>query len=280
MTIPSFNPLGPESTLGPYRVIEPIGSGGMGEVLLARDPRLDRWVAIKRIHLSSARDERRQRLLREAKLAASLKHEAIVQVYDLLTIDDVDHIVMEYVDGESLNARLLRQPPLEFGEKLRIAAAIAQGLAYAHRHGVIHRDLKTENVLVDEEGRVKIVDFGIARRATPDETEESLTRTGALLGTVRAMSPEQARGDTADERSDLFSFGVLIYELFVEASPFASGNPLQTIQKIIGQPHSSATSINPDLPEALGTLIDHLLEKAPENRPENAEAVARLLSPW
>ena len=191
-------------SIGPYQVIRPLGGGGMGEVFLVYDPRLERQVAIKRIRAADAPgSEPRSRFLREARVAAALAHPAIVQVFDLLSDDGLDYIVMEYVAGSTLR-QALAAGPFSRENGLAVALAIARGLAYAHEQGVVHRDLKTENILLGPDGRVKIADFGIARRLG-EEAGETLTRKGMVLGTWRVMSPEQVCGDPVDARTDLFS---------------------------------------------------------------------------
>ncbi|MCP3964379.1 MAG: protein kinase [bacterium] len=268
--------------IGPYRVSRRLGAGGMGEVFLAYDPRLDRRVAIKRIRPEAGLgDERRKRFHREARLAAGLNHPAIVQIFDLLTEVGVDHIVMEYVPGTSLRQILEEDGPLPAGEGLAIARNLAEGLAYAHRQGVVHRDLKSENVLINPEGEAKITDFGIARRleAVPDSgLDETLTRAGQVVGTCRAMSPEQACGDRVDARSDLFSLGVLLYELFTGESPFRSETNAATVQRILNHRPPPARERATGLPTALSELIDHLLEKEPHLRPREAGEVAERLA--
>ena len=260
--------------IGPYQVIRCLGAGGMGEVFLAYDPRLGRQVAVKRIRPGSGLDaEHRARLLREARVAAALAHPAIVQVFDLLTEGDADAIVMEYVSGPTLREVLGKGPlPLEKG--LRIATALAEGLAYAHRQGVVHRDLKTENVLLSPEGQVKIADFGIARRSAEEGADEALTRDGVVLGTRRIMSPEQACGDPVDARSDLFSFGVLLYEVFTGRSPFLAETPFATFQRILRDDPTPAHEVDARVPPDLSNLIDDLLEKDPMLRPRDAAEVA------
>lgn len=265
------------ASIGPYRVIRPLGKGGMGEVFLAWDPRLERRVAIKRIRPDmDLSPERRARLLREARLAAGLSHAAIVQVFDLLTEEGADHIVMEYVPGTTL-WDALKSCPLPPAQAFSIAVAVAEGLAYAHGRGVIHRDIKTENVLLSPEGQAKISDFGIARRALGEDGGERLTREGAVIGTARTMSPEQACGDPADARSDLFSFGVLLYELFTGISPFAAPTSRETVRNILRHHPLPAHEIAPELPPDLSALVDHLLEKDPAFRPRDAQEVASRL---
>jgi len=248
----------------------------MGEVFLVYDPRLDRQVAIKRVRAAGdPGSERRARFLREARVAAALAHPAIVQVFDLLSEDGLDHIVMEYVPGGTLRQALAAGPlPLDSG--LRVALLLAQGLAYAHERGVIHRDLKTENVLLSPEGQAKIADFGIARLL--GETEgDPLTGQGMVLGTWRVMSPEQACGDPVDARTDLFSFGVLLTELFTGRSPFLAETGAATAQRILSHHPPAAHEIVPGLPAELSELIDHLLEKDPMLRPrDSGEVVERL----
>jgi serine/threonine-protein kinase len=262
--------------LGRYRILTRLGCGGMGEVFLAEDPALRRGVAIKRIRPGLARDRTfRARLRREAQLAARLSHRAIVQVFDLITHDNVDHMVMEYVPGPSLHT-LLAGSPMPIAEAVRITAELADGLAYAHQQGVVHRDLKLENILISIDGQPKIADFGIARRATTvwdHDAREPLTGDGLMVGTSRAMSPEQIEGLDVDARSDLFSFGVLLYELVTGTSPFATSSDAMTLLRVLHEPHAPAGTQMPAVPHALSALIDRLLEKDPAERPDSARAV-------
>jgi tetratricopeptide (TPR) repeat protein len=264
------------SYLGRYRILTRLGRGGMGEVFLAEDPVLRRGVAIKRIRPGLERDRTfRARLRREAQLAARLGHRAIVQVFDLVTDDAADHVIMEYVPGPSLHT-LVGGRPMAVAEAVRIAAEIADGLAYAHQQGVIHRDLKLENILIGTDGQPRIADFGIARRtaaARDAGDQESLTRDGVAIGTSRAMSPEQIQGHELDARSDLFSFGVLIYELVTGTSPFAAANDAVTIMRVLSDRQAPAHELAPDVPRALSDLIDQMLEKTPDRRPDSARAV-------
>lgn len=266
--------------IGPYRILHRLGAGGMGEVFLAHDPRLERRVAIKRLlpQAYGAHPTVQARLRREARLAAQINHSAVAQIYDLLTLDDIDHIVMEFVPGKSLRDAL-NDGPLSVTKGLPILATIASGLTFAHRHNIIHRDLKTENVIVDDEGRAKIVDFGIARPvATEGEGSfGSLTHTGAVIGTSRAMSPEQASGYAIDSRSDLFSFGVLIYEAMTGTSPFIGRNVLDTLMKLHNHHPPPMNHIEPGLPQELCALVEQLLAKEPDQRPASTDQVAGLL---
>jgi tetratricopeptide (TPR) repeat protein/tRNA A-37 threonylcarbamoyl transferase component Bud32 len=271
----------PLGKIGPYQLLSRLGAGGMGEVYLAYDERLDRQVAIKRIRSDKGpSSERRERFRREARVAARLNHPAIVQIYDVLAEGDVDSIVMEAVEGTDLRT-LIGDRPLPLERALVIARDVAEGLAEAHRHGIVHRDLKTENVLVTPAGRAKITDFGIAKRllagSSTEQAEESLTAMGHVMGTYRAMSPEQARGAEVDHRSDLFSFGILLYEMLTGLSPFAAPNELAMLNRIVEDRQSPAREVNPAVPESLSLLIDHLLEKESRLRPRSAAEVGREL---
>ena len=260
--------------IGPYKILQLLGAGGMGEVLLAHDERLDRKVAIKRIRRDATLPDQRERFRREARLAARLSHSAIVQVHDLVTEGDVDNLVMEYVEGTNLRV-LSRQGPLPVPQVLGFGIQIAQGLREAHRHGIVHRDLKTENVLVTPEGQAKIADFGVAKRLADGWNEESLTRTDAIVGTYRTMSPEQARGGPVDHRSDLFAFGVLLYELLTGQSPFQGENPLATLDRIVHHRQTPVREVNPAVPQELSRIVDRLLEKEPALRPRSAGEVVK-----
>ena len=270
--------------IGPYELLRRLGAGGMGEVFLAYDERLDRQVAIKRIRSDkSATSERRERFRREARVAARLNHPAIVQVYDVLAEGDVDSIVMEAVEGTDLRT-LIAGRPLPLEAAVVIARDVAEGLAEAHRQGIVHRDLKSENVLVTPAGRAKITDFGIAKRLLAGKTEgntaeDSLTAIGHVMGTYRAMSPEQARGEEVDHRSDLFSFGILLYEMLTGRSPFAAENELAMLNRIVHDRQTPAREVNPAVPGELSLLVDHLLEKDPMLRPRSAGELGRELAP-
>ncbi len=268
-----------ESQLGPYQLGERIGSGGMGEVFRAFDERLERGVAVKVIRAESAADEgRRERFRREARAAARLSHPSIVQIYDVVSTAESDAIVMELVEGTTL-AELIRGGPIDVETTLRWAEDVAEGLADAHGHGLVHRDRKTENVMVTQAGRAKILDFGLAKRlqeggAAPDQ---SLTAEGMIVGTYRAMSPEQARGLPLDHRSDLFSFGTLLYETLAGTSPFPGVSLADTVMNLCAVAHVPLMERNSSVPPALSALVDRLLEKDPARRPQRTEEVVDAL---
>ena len=268
---------GPAERVGPYRLLERLGAGGMGEVFLAQDERLDRQVALKRIRaLGGVSAEKRERFRREARLAARLNHPAIVQIYDVLTEGADEILVLEYVAGTTLR-HLVNAGPLAPGRAAAIGRDVAQGLSEAHRHGIVHRDLKSENVLVTPDGRAKIADFGIAKR--PLEGED-LTATGLVMGTSRSMAPEQARGEPADFRSDLFSLGVLLYEALAGRSPFSGENQLATLQKVLNATPDPLAVAAPACPSGLAEVVESLLEKDPLHRPRSAAEVASRLASW
>ncbi|HEX4965462.1 MAG TPA: protein kinase [Thermoanaerobaculia bacterium] len=264
--------------IGPYQVLRQLGAGGMGEVFLAYDARLDRHVAIKRIRIGAgATPERRERFRREARVAAKLNHPAIVQIYDVLSEGEASYIVMEHVEGTNLR-RLLDEGALPVEEVVVLARDVAEGLAEAHRQGIVHRDLKSENVLVTPEGRGKIADFGIAKRVLAGTDEGALTADGHVLGTYRTMSPEQARGEMVDFRSDLFSLGVLLYEALAGQSPFEADNELAMLNRIVHDRQAPLETVRPEVSRELSDLVDQLLEKDPLARPRSAREVAQTLA--
>jgi len=258
--------------LGRFRVFADLGAGSMGEVALAEDSLLGRRVAIKRLRPALAGDPwHRWRLRNEARIAAQLDHPGIVRVLDLVCEAGVDHIVMEYVPGPSL--RTLRSGgPLPIERTVQISIELADALDHVHGGGIIHRDVKLENVLTSQDGRPKLNDFGIACTAV-----SAAAGGGEVIGTPRSMSPEQVLGEPIDCRSDLFSLGVLLYELMTGASPFAADGHAQTMRRIVlHQPRPLAAEV-PGVPPALAALVDQLLDKSAQRRPQSAqEVVARL----
>lgn len=261
-------------TIGPYRVVERLGVGGMGEVYKAYDDRLDRWVAIKRIRPDKENaEDNRERFQREARATAKLNHSSIVHVYDIFLDGDSECIVMEYVEGRTLDTMIL-EGPLDANLTARLGYEISSGLAEAHAKGIIHRDLKVENIIITPTGHAKILDFGLAKPIISNELDTSLTGKGQLVGTSRAMSPEYVSGEEIDHRSDLFSFGVLLYEAATGHSPFKAHNTLATLKQVMLHVQTPAFQVNPEVSEEFSTLIDRLLEKDPSDRPQSADEVA------
>ncbi|MEM8934756.1 MAG: serine/threonine-protein kinase, partial [Acidobacteriota bacterium] len=271
-------------TLPPYRVVRRVGSGGMGEVFLAHDDRLGRKVAIKCLRPDrEATAASRERLRREARFVARLSHPAIVQVHDVLERDGADYLVMEWVDGEDLRRLSRHERPMSVEQIVALARQLAGGLAEAHRRGVVHRDLKAENVLVDAHGRAKITDFGIAKRmpggsGSSVALDDALTADEVVLGTYRSMSPEQALAEPVGPRSDLFSLGVLLYELLADRSPFEGTSALDTLRRVVEMEPEPVEQLRPDTPAALAALIAQLLDKDPNRRPRGAAEVERTLA--
>ncbi len=268
----------PPERVGPYRIEDRLGVGGMGAVYRAYDERLERTVAIKQILPELAGDAKAwKRHRREAKAVARMNHQTIVQIYDIEEHSSGDWIVMELVDGETLFA-MVQDGPLELDLALDLIRQITAGVAAAHASGVIHRDLKTENVMVTPDRRIKILDFGLAK-AQWRGADKSISIEGSILGTGRAMSPEQALGDEVSYRSDLFSLGTLIYEVVTGEAPFSGSSIFRVLAQVCSDPHPPPRSVNPAIPEDLAALIDRLLEKDPAKRPEGAEEVLAILDP-
>jgi predicted Ser/Thr protein kinase len=258
--------------IGQYRIERVLGEGGMGVVYLAEDVRLGRTVALKALAARFTGDEgRRQRLRREARAAASLTHPGIATVYALEEFDGQIFIAGEYVPGETLREELARGP-LSAVRALDTALNVARALAVAHDRGIVHRDLKPENIVRTGSGDVKILDFGLARFRDPPPSLAHLTDDGMILGTPAYMSPEQIRGTAVDGRSDLFSLGIVLYELVTGIHPFAAADPASTIARILeSEPArladlAPATRWNPGALGALEDLVTSCLRKAPELR--------------
>ncbi len=265
-------PVAPER-VGPFRIEGPLGVGGMGAVYRAWDERLRRPVAIKHILPDNADDPRqRERLRREAQAAAGLSHPSIVQIFDIFEEGDYDWIVMELVEGQTL-ASLIESGRLGLGEALVLSREIAEGLAEAHLKGIVHRDLKTENVMVTRSFHAKILDFGLAKRMFLQGPVENLSGVTSVLGTSRAMSPEQAMGEEVDHRSDLFSLGSLIFEAVTGRPPFVGTSNFNTLAKVCSARHPPAHQVNSRVPVELSNLLDRLLEKNPQHRPQSAREV-------
>ncbi|MFH1686122.1 MAG: protein kinase [bacterium] len=263
-------PLGPGTVVSKYTIVEKIGAGGMGEVFLADDSQLRREVALKFLPPNLTADsEFRVRFRREAMAAARLSHAHIITVYDVGEHEGRPYIAMEYFPGKSLKA-LARQRPLDCAEIVRIGLQIAQALDQAHQAGITHRDIKSENILINETGTVKILDFGLARL----EEEAGLTQTGTALGTISYMSPEQVQGQIVDHRSDLFSLGVVLYELATGRLPFKGDNIAAIANSVVTGDPDKPCSVNHEVTAPLQQIIQRLLNKKPQDRYASAGEVA------
>jgi predicted Ser/Thr protein kinase len=262
-------------TIDRYDVVERLGEGGMGVVYKARDTTLDRFVALKVLPPDKSADpERRQRFLGEAKAASALNHPGIIGVYDIKTVDEQDVIVMEMVEGETLEQRLAHRR-LPLGEALDLAVRVADALARAHAAGIVHRDLKPSNVMVTPDGGVKILDFGLAKLVevpfTGDEAptlsrHESLTAERVVVGTIAFMSPEQAAGQPVDARSDIFAFGVVLYEMLTGRHPFRRASMGATLAAIREEEPEPPTGLVPGLPLEAERAVRRCLRKDPGRR--------------
>jgi class 3 adenylate cyclase len=248
----------------------------MGAVYRAFDEALQRNVAIKRLIPDTVDGTRALRFRREARLAARLNHPAIVHIYEIVESDQGDWIVMELVEGKTLD-RMLREGMLNPFRTVRLAREIAEGLAEAHAQGIVHRDLKASNVMVTASGRVKILDFGLAKMLG-GEGGQDLSETGVVLGTCHAMSPEQAQGHATDHRSDLFSLGSLLYELLSGSSPFYAANSTETLARICVHEPRPLGEVDRSLPLELTQLVHRLLSKSPADRPQSTQEVVSALA--
>jgi serine/threonine protein kinase len=265
--------------LGPYDLADTIGAGGMGEVYRAHDSRLGRDVAIKILPPTFSTDAQRvRRFEQEARAAAGLNHPNILAVFDVGTQDLSPYIVSELLEGESLRERL-RSGPLPLRKVVDYALQIVRGLAAAHARGIVHRDLKPENIFITDDGRVKILDFGLAKLTRAEATGEDLTRTvqsdiGTVMGTVGYMSPEQVRGKPTDARTDLFSFGTILYEMLSGQRAFKGDTAADTMTAILTKEPPELTEVGAAVPPALERIVRHCLEKSPEERFQSARDVA------
>jgi serine/threonine protein kinase len=257
--------------IGRYEVERIIGSGGMGIVLKGFDTELHRVVAIKVLKPHLAHNgAARHRFAREAQSAAAVVHEHVIPIYDVQSDGEMPFLVMQFVPGQSLQARVDERGPLDPKEVLRIARQAAAGLSAAHAQGLVHRDVKPANILMEDSvERVLISDFGLAR--TVDDA--TLTRTGIVAGTPHYMSPEQASGHSVDHRSDLFSLGSVIYFMCTGRPPFRAEQALAILNRICHDPHRPVDEVNPDIPAELADVVDQLLSKEPEGRFRNAQEV-------
>ena len=269
--------------LGPYEVISQLGAGGMGEIYRARDTRLGRDVALKFVLAEAGSPGARDRLLREARAASALNHPHICTVYDVGEHDGQPVIAMELLEGETLSARLQRGR-LDIDSAVDLAMQVADALAAAHERGIIHRDLKPANLFVTRRGDAKILDFGLARMVLTSPADArtvaadvQLTTPGTVAGTAAYMSPEQARGEVVDARSDLFALGVLLYEVVGGASPFAGATTAVTFDAILNRQPAALRLLNETVPDALEQVVNRLLAKEPAARFASAREVLEQL---
>ncbi len=252
---------------GRYQIVRKLGSGGMANVYLAEDQELGRRVAIKILDDRHASDEQFvERFRREAQNAAGLSHPNIVSIYDRGEAEGTYYIAMEYVEGRTLKELIVARGPSPIGIGVDYTRQILSALRFAHRNGIVHRDIKPHNVIVDGEGRVKVMDFGIARAGTSQMTEA-----GSIIGTAQYLSPEQARGAPVDQTSDLYSTGIVLYELLTGGVPFNGETPVEIAMKHLSQTPAPASSHRPEIPRDLDYVITRALAKEPADRYHSAE---------
>ncbi len=268
--------------LGPYEIQSPLGAGGMGEVYRARDTRLNRDVAIKILPASfSADPDRLQRFAQESRAAAALNHPNILSIYDIGEDRGAPYVVSELLEGETLRDRLRNGPLSSTRKAIDYAQQIARGLAAAHEKGIVHRDLKPENLFITHDGRAKILDFGLAKFTRPEAdvsndapTMQVATEAGTVLGTAGYMSPEQVRGRPADSRSDIFSFGAILYEMLSGKRAFHGDSAADTMSAILKEDPPDLSETNRNISPALERIVRHCLEKSPAERFQSARDVA------
>ncbi|WDQ31913.1 Stk1 family PASTA domain-containing Ser/Thr kinase [Paenibacillus marchantiae] len=253
---------------GRYEVIERVGGGGMALVYKAQDLLLNRNVAIKVLRQQFVHDEEFiRRFRREAQSAASLSHPNVVSVYDVGQEDDVHYIVMEYVEGKNLNEIIKERAPLQVDEAVRIASQIADALDHAHHNQIIHRDIKPHNILIGRNGRVKVTDFGIARAVT----STTITQTGSVVGSVHYFSPEHAKGIVTGEKSDLYSLGIVLYQMLTGQLPFLGESPISVALKHLQEEFDEPRKFNPLIPQSVENVILKSMRKNPQERYQSAK---------
>ena len=260
--------------LGRYAIQSELGRGAMGVVYKATDSVLERTVAIKTVNMAleqDGADRYEERFYQEARAAAGLNHPNIVTVHDVGKAGDVVFMAMEYIEGVELRTLMVEGQRVGVSQAVAIAAQIAEGLAYAHQRGVVHRDIKPANIMVLPNGPVKITDFGIARRRSSSD----LTQTGMLLGSPKYMSPEQVIGKRADQRSDIFSLGVILYEMLCGAAPFNGENVTALMYQTVNFVPPAPSSLNDTVPELLDYIVAKMLAKPLEERYQDVQEAAR-----
>jgi serine/threonine-protein kinase len=252
---------------GRYRIVRKLGSGGMADVYLAEDEELGRRIAIKILNDRHANDEQFvERFRREAKNAAGLSHPNIVSIYDRGEAEGTYYIAMEYLDGRSLKELVVARGPLPISDAIDATRQVLAALRFAHRKGVVHRDIKPHNVMADADGRLKVTDFGIARAGVSQMTEA-----GSIIGTAQYLSPEQARGSAVDQRSDLYSVGIVLYEMLTGKTPFTGETPVEIAMKHLSDPPRPPSLERPDISPDLDMVVLRALAKSPEDRFQTAE---------
>jgi eukaryotic-like serine/threonine-protein kinase len=261
--------------LGRYAIQSELGRGAMGVVYKATDSVLERTVAIKTVNMNLSAEEAKgyeARFYQEARSAGSLNHPNIVTIYDVGRVNDVVFMAMEFIEGVELRSLFAEGRPLPVTQAISIAAQVAEGLGYAHDHGIVHRDIKPANIMVVQSGPVKITDFGIARmRASSQE----LTQTGMMLGSPKYMSPEQVIGKRADHRSDIFSLGVILYEMLCGATPFNGENVTALMYQIVNFVPPAPSTVNTAVPELLDYIVAKMLAKPVDERYQSGHEVSR-----
>ena len=258
------------ATLGRYEILAELGQGAMGTVYKARDPMLDRIVAIKTINLTLPKDglaEYEARFYQEAKAAGGLSHRNIVTIYDIGRSERVAYMAMEYLEGDELRKLMQARTPIPLSRALEIGAQVSDGLQYAHERQIIHRDITPANIMVLNDGMIKITDFGIARM----RNNEVKTMTGMILGSPKYMSPEQVSGKRADTRSDIFSLGVVIYEMLTGTSPFVADNIHGVMYQTMNFNPPAPKALNPELPDVLNFIVAKALAKNLDDRYQQAK---------
>ncbi len=262
-------------TISHYKIIEKLGEGGMGVVYKAHDEKLDRNVALKFISKAFATDEEKKRFLREAQAAAAVEHPNICPIHEIDEADGRVFFVMAFVEGRTIT-EMVADGPLEFEQAASIVRQVASGLEEAHEHGIVHRDIKGQNIIVNSKGRATILDFGLVQR----KGKTRLTATGTTLGTAAYMSPEQARGEETDARTDLWSLGVVLYEALTGLHPFDSEHDLATLYQIVNEEPEPLTKYRADVPLELERVVERALVKDRRERYQSAaEIVADLTAP-
>jgi len=272
-------PFAEGENIGPYRIIEKLGQGGMATVYKAYHAALDRYVALKVLHPAFLEDQTFiGRFQREARVVAKLEHPSIVPVYDFAEHEKRPYLVMKYIEGETLKARLSRGP-LNAAEITQVVDSVGSALAYAHKQGILHRDIKPSNVLINNDGQMYLADFGLARIA---QAGESTLSSDSIMGTPQYISPEQARGDKdLDAGTDIYSFGVMMYEMVVGQVPFSADTPFSIIHDHIYTPLPMPRSINPKVPESVQRVLLKALSKERVDRyPDVPSMVSAFKAAW